>query len=132
MSPRGSAAPCWSWGGNNATVIASSADLDLATNGTVFSAVGTAGQRCTTLRRLIVHNDVADALVERLVSAYRTLPIGDPFDDQILVGPLISAAAYDALQDALARAQRDGGKLLVGGTRRAHRTRDMSIRQSFR
>jgi L-aminoadipate-semialdehyde dehydrogenase len=106
-------------GGNNATVIAPSADLDLATNGTVFSAVGTAGQRCTTLRRLIVHNDVADALVERLVSVYRALPIGDPFDDQTLVGPLISAAAYDAMQDAIARAQRDGGKLLAGGTRRA-------------
>jgi aldehyde dehydrogenase (NAD+) len=106
-------------GGNNATVIAPSADLDLVTNSIVFSAVGTAGQRCTTLRRLIVHHDVADALVERLVCVYRALPIGDPFDDQTLVGPLISAAAYDALRDALARAQRDGGKLLVGGMRRA-------------
>ncbi|MGH3772039.1 MAG: L-piperidine-6-carboxylate dehydrogenase [Pseudonocardiaceae bacterium] len=106
-------------GGNNATVITPSADLDLATNGTVFSSVGTAGQRCTTLRRLIVHNDVADVLVERLVSAYRALPIGDPFDDRTLVGPLISTTAYDAMRDALTRAQRDGGKLLVGGTRRA-------------
>lgn len=105
-------------GGNNATIIAPSADLDLATNGIVFSAVGTAGQRCTTLRRLIVHNDVVDTLAERLVSVYRALPIGDPFDDRTLVGPLISTAAYDAMQDALAHAQRDGGKLLVGGTRR--------------
>lgn len=105
-------------GGNNATIIAPSADLDLATNGIVFSAVGTAGQRCTTLRRLIVHNDVADTLAERLVSVYRALPIGDPFDDRTLVGPLISTAAYDAMRDALTHAQRDGGKLLVGGTRR--------------
>ncbi|MER5970548.1 aldehyde dehydrogenase family protein [Streptomyces sp. NPDC002055] len=105
-------------GGNNAAVVAPSADLDLAVQGIVFAAAGTAGQRCTTLRRLIVHRDVADTLINRLTDAYRKLPIGDPFDDGTLVGPLISATAHDAMQDALSRAQAEGGKLLVGGGRR--------------
>jgi aldehyde dehydrogenase (NAD+) len=105
-------------GGNNAAVVAPSADLDLAVQAIVFAAAGTAGQRCTTLRRLIVHRDIADALAERLASAYRRLPIGDPFDESTLVGPLVSTAAYDRMQDALARAQADGGKILAGGNRR--------------
>jgi aldehyde dehydrogenase (NAD+) len=105
-------------GGNNAAVVAPSADLDLAVQGIVFAAAGTAGQRCTTLRRLIVHRDVADTLVARLTAAYAQLPIGDPFDEGTLVGPLISTTALDAMRDAVARAQAQGGKVLAGGNRR--------------
>src|SRR5699024_2203690 len=76
-------------GGNNAAIVAPSADLDLAVRGIVFSAVGTAGQRCTTLRRVIVHSSIRDDLIARLEAAYRTLPIGSPLDDSTLVGPLI-------------------------------------------
>ncbi|MFD4632436.1 aldehyde dehydrogenase family protein [Streptomyces sp. NPDC058284] len=105
-------------GGNNAAVVAPSADLDLAVRGIVFAAVGTAGQRCTTLRRLIVHRDIADTLVGRLTSAYRKLPIGDPFDDTTLVGPLISVQALDGMRAALDRVRGEGGELLAGGARR--------------
>ncbi|MBC9724241.1 aldehyde dehydrogenase family protein [Streptomyces sp. TRM68367] len=105
-------------GGNNAAVVAPSADLDLAVQGIVFAAAGTAGQRCTTLRRLIVHRDIADTLVARLTAAYGRLPIGDPFDETTLVGPLVTARALDGMQDALARAQARGGKVLAGGNRR--------------
>ncbi|KOG41378.1 L-piperidine-6-carboxylate dehydrogenase [Streptomyces decoyicus] len=105
-------------GGNNAAVVAPSADLDLAVQGIVFAAAGTAGQRCTTLRRLIVHRDIADTLIARLTAAYQKLPIGDPFDETTLVGPLVSAAALDTMQDALTRAQSEGGKILAGGNRR--------------
>ena len=105
-------------GGNNASVVAASADLDVALPGIVFAAAGTAGQRCTTLRRLIVHRDIADELVGRLVTAYGKLPIGDPFDDATLVGPLITASAHDRMRQAIARAEADGGKLLVGAGRR--------------
>jgi aldehyde dehydrogenase (NAD+) len=104
-------------GGNNATVVAPSADLDLALQGIVFAAAGTAGQRCTTLRRLIVHRDVADQLVEKLATVYGRLPIGDPFEDATLVGPLITDAAADAMTAALERAQADGGKIVAGGRR---------------
>ncbi|MEU5544204.1 aldehyde dehydrogenase family protein [Streptomyces sioyaensis] len=105
-------------GGNNAAVVTPSADLDLAVQGIVFAAAGTAGQRCTTLRRLIVHRDIADTLLARLTAAYRKLPIGDPFDESTLVGPLISAQALETMQDALTRAQAEGGKILAGGNRR--------------
>ncbi|MEV7197264.1 aldehyde dehydrogenase family protein [Streptomyces sp. NPDC093510] len=105
-------------GGNNAAVVAPSADLDLALQGIVFAAVGTAGQRCTTLRRLIVHRGVADTLVGRLTAAYQKLPIGDPFDRATLVGPLISARALDDMRGALARVRGEGGELLAGGARR--------------
>ncbi|MEU3193514.1 aldehyde dehydrogenase family protein [Streptomyces sp. NPDC006992] len=105
-------------GGNNAAIVAPSADLDLAVQGIVFAAAGTAGQRCTTLRRLLVHRDVAETLTARLVSAYRTLPVGDPFDDRTLVGPLISLPALEAMDGALTRARAAGGELLAGGRRR--------------
>ncbi|WP_328692065.1 aldehyde dehydrogenase family protein [Streptomyces caniferus] len=105
-------------GGNNAAVVTPSADLDLAVQGIVFAAAGTAGQRCTTLRRLIVHQDIADTLLARLTAAYQKLPIGDPFDETTLVGPLISTTALDTMQDALTRAQAEGGKILAGGNRR--------------
>ncbi|MFI1073705.1 aldehyde dehydrogenase family protein [Streptomyces puniciscabiei] len=105
-------------GGNNAAIVAPSADLGLAVPAIVFAAAGTAGQRCTTLRRLIVHRDIADALVERLTAAYTKLPVGDPFDDTTLVGPLITTSALDAMRGALSRVQAEGGKILAGGNRR--------------
>ncbi|GGU92483.1 putative aldehyde dehydrogenase [Streptomyces filipinensis] len=105
-------------GGNNAAIVAPSADLDLAVPAIVFAAAGTAGQRCTTLRRLIVHRDIADTVVERLTAAYARLPIGDPFDDTTLVGPLISTGALDAMQHTLSRVQAQGGRVLAGGGRR--------------
>ncbi|UNZ20865.1 aldehyde dehydrogenase family protein [Streptomyces sp. 891-h] len=105
-------------GGNNAAIVAPSADLDLAVQGIVFAAAGTAGQRCTTLRRLIVHRDIAETLTERLTAAYRKLPIGDPFDENTLVGPLISAGALEKMNSSLARVQAQGGKVLAGGNRR--------------
>src|SRR5207344_1159756 len=87
-------------GGNNAAIVAPTADLDLAVRGIAFSAVGTAGQRCTSLRRLIVHDSVRDELLERLVKAYGTVPIGDPLGDGTLVGPLIDGAAFGGITRA--------------------------------
>ncbi len=104
-------------GGNNAMIVTESADLDMAVRAVAFSAVGTCGQRCTTLRRLLVHESVADALIDRLVKAYGTLPIGDPREDGVLVGPLIDEMAGAAFDTAIAQAQAEGGKLLCGGTR---------------
>ena len=103
-------------GGNNAAIVAPSADLDLAVRGIVFSAAGTAGQRCTTMRRVIVHESIADELVDRLERAYLGLPVGDPFDEGTLVGPLISAEAGARMQESIARAITDGGVLVAGGT----------------
>ncbi len=104
-------------GGNNAMIVAPSADLDMAVRAIVFSAVGTAGQRCTSLRRLIVHHSVKDQLVERLIRAYATLPVGDPRAATTLVGPLIDAGSLARMQTALERARADGG--LVHGGRTA-------------
>ncbi len=104
-------------GGNNAAIVTASADLELAVRGIVFSAAGTAGQRCTTLRRAIVHRDVVDELTERLVAAYQSLPIGSPLEDRTLVGPLINRSAYEAYLSAIGRARADGGILAVGGQR---------------
>jgi aldehyde dehydrogenase (NAD+) len=103
-------------GGNNAMVVAPSADVDLALRAVVFSAVGTCGQRCTSLRRLIVHEDVADRLLPALERAYAGLPVGDPLAEGTLVGPLIDGAAFDAMQAALDQA-RDQGGTVVGGER---------------
>src|SRR5918996_1527257 len=103
-------------GGNNAAVVAPTADLDLAVRGIVFSAAGTAGQRCTTLRRLIVHSSIADELVDRIVNAYRQLPVGDPATEGTLVGPLIHETAYRDMVRALEQARADGGEV-VGGER---------------
>src|SRR5688500_12164420 len=105
-------------GGNNAAVVAPSADLELAARGITFAAAGTAGQRCTTMRRLIVHEDIADALVERLAGIFAGLRIGDPFADGTLVGPLVSGASWEAMQAALEQAVADGGEVVAGGGRR--------------
>ena len=102
-------------GGNNAMIVAPSADLEMALRAIVFSAVGTAGQRCTTLRRLIVHENVYDALVPRLVKAYEGLPIGDPLVDGTLVGPLIDDQALRAMDAALEKAKSEGGTVHGGG-----------------
>ncbi|NBB53016.1 aldehyde dehydrogenase family protein [Rhizobium sp. CRIBSB] len=104
-------------GGNNAMIVTPSADLDMAVRAIAFSAVGTAGQRCTTLRRLLVHEDVADGLLARLVKAYETLPVGDPREAGTLVGPLIDEAAGAAFDAALTQALAEGGQIVVGGTR---------------
>jgi aldehyde dehydrogenase (NAD+) len=104
-------------GGNNAAIVSPRASLELALRAILFAAVGTAGQRCTTLRRLIVHESLIDELTERLVHAYRSLPIGDPSDQRTLVGPLISQHAVDAMQDALQAAVMQGAEIVQGGTR---------------
>ncbi|MEV0945995.1 aldehyde dehydrogenase family protein [Rhodococcus sp. NPDC049939] len=106
-------------GGNNAAIVTPSADLDLAVRGIVFSAAGTAGQRCTSLRRLIVHNSVADEVVERVAAAYGQLKIGNPFDNGVLVGPLVNHLAFEAMQTALDKARIDGGTVVCGGERRS-------------
>jgi len=102
-------------GGNNAMIVAPSADLEMALRAIVFSAVGTAGQRCTSLRRLIVHQDIYDQLIPRLKSAYDGLPIGDPLDEHTLVGPLIDKAAFAGMETALERIKADGGQIHGGG-----------------
>jgi aldehyde dehydrogenase (NAD+) len=102
-------------GGNNAMVVAPSADLELATRAILFAAVGTAGQRCTSLRRLIVHRSIADDVVARLGDVYGRLPIGDPFDPATLVGPLVDREALAAMDEALAVAADDGGVVHGGG-----------------
>jgi aldehyde dehydrogenase (NAD+) len=101
-------------GGNNAMIVAPSADLEMALRAIVFSAVGTAGQRCTTLRRLIVHESIYDALIPRLKDAYADLPIGDPLAQGTLVGPLIDEGALIGMERALETAKADGGAVHGG------------------
>ena len=103
-------------GGNNAAIICPSADLDLTLRGVAFAAMGTAGQRCTTLRRLFVHASVYDKLVPRLRQAYASVTVGDPMTDGVLVGPLIDAGAFTAMQAAL-EASRALGAVVTGGAR---------------
>jgi aldehyde dehydrogenase (NAD+) len=102
-------------GGNNAAIVCPSADLDLAERAILFSAVGTAGQRCTTLRRLIVHESVADDLVERLKRLFGAVKIGDPRHSDVLVGPLIDGASYESMQSALDEARHCDGEVWGGG-----------------
>jgi L-aminoadipate-semialdehyde dehydrogenase len=103
-------------GGNNAAIAAPSADLELSVRAICFSAAGTAGQRCTSLRRLFVHEDIYDRLVPRLKKAYASLPVGDPLEDGNLVGPLIDHAAFDCMHYALDRARAQSGTI-TGGER---------------
>ena len=104
-------------GGNNAAIVAPSADIELVVRGATFAAAGTAGQRCTSLRRLIVHRSRMDEVTARLTAAYASLPVGSPLAKGTLVGPLISMASHDRMMAALAAAQADGGTVLVGGSR---------------
>ncbi|HUG57409.1 MAG TPA: aldehyde dehydrogenase family protein [Candidimonas sp.] len=101
-------------GGNNAIIVTPSADLDMAARGILFGAIGTAGQRCTSTRRLIVHHSVADDLLARLKRAYASARIGNPLDVDTLVGPLIDRAAFDGMQAALEKARDQGGKVFGG------------------
>ncbi|MFC4276095.1 L-piperidine-6-carboxylate dehydrogenase [Achromobacter aloeverae] len=101
-------------GGNNAVIVTPTADLDLAVRGILFAAVGTAGQRCTTTRRLIVHASVRETLVARLKQAYEKLTIGIPTDAKTLIGPLIDKAAHDGMQAALQSARQEGGQVFGG------------------
>jgi aldehyde dehydrogenase (NAD+) len=103
-------------GGNNAAIVCPSADLDLALRGIAFAAMGTAGQRCTSLRRLIVHEDIYEELVARLKKVYLSVVVGDPRDDKTLVGPLIDGRAFEAMQRSLDQAK-NAGATITGGER---------------
>jgi aldehyde dehydrogenase (NAD+) len=104
-------------GGNNAVLLMPSADLELALRAVAFGAVGTAGQRCTSTRRLIAHRDVYDAFVARLVKAYAAVRIGDPLEARTLMGPLIRESAVETYLAAIERAKAEGGRVLCGGKR---------------
>ncbi|MEP9386466.1 aldehyde dehydrogenase family protein [Mesorhizobium sp. KR9-304] len=110
-------------GGNNAGIVCPSADLDMALRAIAFGAMGTAGQRCTTLRRLFVHESVYDQLVPRLKKAYQSVSVGNPLETSALVGPLIDKAAFDAMQKALGAAKAEGGAV-TGGERVAGAGKD--------
>jgi aldehyde dehydrogenase (NAD+) len=103
-------------GGNNAGIVCPSADLDMAIRAIAFGAMGTAGQRCTTLRRLFVHESIYDTLIARLKKAYESVSVGSPLETSALVGPLIDKAAFDNMQKALGEAEKHGGKI-TGGAR---------------
>lgn len=102
-------------GGNNAIIVTPSADLDMAVRGILFGAYGTAGQRCTTTRRVIAHTSIHDELVARLDRARKSLKIGDPRESGVLIGPLVDQAAFDGMQAALADARAQGGTVAGGG-----------------
>ncbi|MDN5790438.1 MAG: aldehyde dehydrogenase family protein [Micrococcales bacterium] len=104
-------------GGNNAAIVAPSANLDLTTRGIVFAAAGTAGQRCTTMRRVIAHSSVIDAVTERVAAVYAKLPVGNPLVDGTLVGPLVNERALEGFTSAIERARAQGGEVVVGGER---------------
>jgi aldehyde dehydrogenase (NAD+) len=104
-------------GGNNAMILTPSANRELATRAIVFAAAGTAGQRCTTLRRLIVHKSIKAEMVKRLAAVFARLKVGDPTQPGILVGPLIDQAAFASMQAALHAAKKQGGRLIAGGER---------------
>ncbi len=104
-------------GGNNGVIIAPDADLDLALRAVLFGAVGTAGQRCTTIRRLFLHKSIAAGFTERLKSAYAQVRIGDPLDELTLMGPLVTARAVEEMMEGLARVRAQGGEVIQGGNR---------------
>jgi aldehyde dehydrogenase (NAD+) len=105
-------------GGNNAIIVAADADIDLATRGILFGAVGTAGQRCTTTRRILVHKEIAPEINKRLAEAYKQIPIGDPLVEGTLMGPLVSKGAVAEMLQAIDLAAADGGEVLAGGRAR--------------
>jgi aldehyde dehydrogenase (NAD+) len=102
-------------GGNNGILVTDDADLDLALRAVLFAAVGTAGQRCTTTRRLFLQKGIAREMKQRLVAAYRSIPIGDPLEESTLMGPLVSRRAVEDMTAALEQIAREGGKVLYGG-----------------
>lgn len=102
-------------GGNNAIIVSENADIEMAIRATVFGAVGTCGQRCTSTRRLIIHESVYDQFKERLVSIYENVNIGNPLEPDTLVGPMIDQLAVDAMQNALKEVEKEGGKVIFGG-----------------
>jgi len=104
-------------GGNNAIVVMDDADLDMALRATLFGAVGTAGQRCTSTRRILLHERLVDEFVSRLERAYQDIPIGDPMDPRTLCGPLIEPSAVEEMETAIAAAKAQGGELVCGGAR---------------
>ena len=104
-------------GGNNALVVAPSADIDMATQSIFFGAVGTAGQRCTSTRRVIMHESVASKVRHKLLAAYKSLPIGNPLDKKTVMGPLIDKNAVDLVQHSIQRLKDEGGEILYGGER---------------
>ncbi|MEK6799645.1 MAG: aldehyde dehydrogenase family protein [Planctomycetota bacterium] len=102
-------------GGNNAIIVTPESDIKLAVRAIVFGAVGTAGQRCTSTRRIIVHESIRDQLVEKLIAAYQQVPIGNPLEPSTLMGPLVDAGAVETMMKAVARIKEEGGKILYGG-----------------
>jgi aldehyde dehydrogenase (NAD+) len=104
-------------GGNNAVIVLDDANLDLALRAVLFGAVGTAGQRCTSTRRLFLQRGIADSFLERLVRAYGSVRIGDPLDPETLMGPLVNAQAIDDMMQALERARQEGATIVYGGKR---------------
>ena len=104
-------------GGNNGMIVSESANLDLALRAVLFAAVGTAGQRCTTLRRLIIHESIADAFTARLSAGYQSIQRGDPREDGVLLGPLIRERSAEEFEAAVCTAQQQGGTLVCGGSR---------------
>src|SRR6184192_3735265 len=104
-------------GGNNELVVAPSADIDMATQSIFFGAVGTAGQRCTSTRRVIMHESVASKVRSKLLAAYKSLPIGNPLDRKTGMGPLVDKNAVDAVQNSIQRLKDEGGEILYGGER---------------
>src|SRR6266481_5334398 len=104
-------------GGNNALIVAPSADLDMATQSIFFGAVGTAGQRCTSTRRVIVHQSVASKVRNKLLAAYKSLPIGNPLDRKTVMGPMIDKGAVDMVQNSIQKLKDEGGEVLYGGER---------------
>jgi aldehyde dehydrogenase (NAD+) len=102
-------------GGNNALIVSQHADLTLALQAALFGALGTAGQRCTSTRRLIIHESVYDQFVERLIHAYKQIPIGNPLEPRTLMGPLIEPGAVEEMQQAIRQLAEEGGKVLYGG-----------------
>ena len=104
-------------GGNNALIVCPSADLEMATQSIFFGAVGTAGQRCTSTRRVIMHESIADKVRQKLLAAYKSVPIGNPLDEKTLMGPLIDRQAVDAVLHSIDRLKQEGGEVLYGGER---------------
>jgi aldehyde dehydrogenase (NAD+) len=105
-------------GGNNGIIVTNEANLDLAVRAILFGAVGTAGQRCTTTRRIIAHREIVDELCNQLIQAYKSVPIGDPLEPSTLMGPLININAVERMKAAIDIAQAEGGTLLTGGKSR--------------